>query len=350
MLFEKFLAVHGENLIITKRNSSDKILDCPYPTTENSYTLLHPFDTQLLIYSPNLLNSKLLNLQQELSNQYKELFLRGDLLVFSGIEKEHQYWLDVDSELKYTYNESFFGETYETRNQKYHNPVIDELKKEGMELAKKINALSKQQKRRFFLHLGVDNYTINRCDIDINCSFLLGKSCIVKESSYQNFPKNICVELNKTIKRVELECLYNELSIAPPKLSDEEMINWINKTLAKVNKTEIVYKLSNFDSSSSKFSYTKNGKPQIVNNAKISFKYEHLHLTCDISYTDMFGKIDNCTYSYNLEYFSLLDVYEFILKEFEQTNKENKVCQYCGGKFKGLIKKVCSKCGKEKSY
>ena len=129
MLFEKFLAVHGENLIITKRNSSDKILDCPYPTTENSYTLLHPFDTQLLIYSPNLLNSKLLNLQQELSNQYKELFLRGDLLVFSGIEKEHQYWLDVDSELKYTYNESFFGETYETRNQKYHNPVIDELKK-----------------------------------------------------------------------------------------------------------------------------------------------------------------------------------------------------------------------------
>ncbi len=353
-LFEKLLAVHGENLIITKRNSSDKILDCSYPTTENSYTLLHPFDTQLLIYSPNLLNGKLLNLQQSLSNQYKELLLRGDLLVFSGVDKVYQYWPDADPELKYTYNESFFGETYETRKQKYHNPVIDEIKKEGLELAEKINDLSKQQRRRFFVHLGVDDSAINWSYI--KCSFLLGKSCLITDNSpYSDFHKNTYIELNKPIKNVELECVYNELSIAPPKLSDEEMINWINKALTTINKTETIYKLSSLASAAVKFSYEDCfHQPQKVDNARVSFNdMNELRLYCNLSYTTQFGEIKNRTDSYNLDYFSLLDVYEFILKEledFEQSNKEKNVCQYCGGKFKGLFKKVCSKCGKEKSY
>ena len=30
--------------------------------------------------------------------------------------------------------------------------------------------------------------------------------------------------------------------------------------------------------------------------------------------------------------------------------RANKVCQYCGGKFKGLFRKSCSQCGKEKDY
>ena len=31
-------------------------------------------------------------------------------------------------------------------------------------------------------------------------------------------------------------------------------------------------------------------------------------------------------------------------------NRKNGVCQYCGGKFKGLFTKKCSVCEKEKDY
>lgn len=37
-------------------------------------------------------------------------------------------------------------------------------------------------------------------------------------------------------------------------------------------------------------------------------------------------------------------------EEQKEMYRSQKLCQYCGGKFKGHIKKVCSKCGKEKNY
>lgn len=43
------------------------------------------------------------------------------------------------------------------------------------------------------------------------------------------------------------------------------------------------------------------------------------------------------------------------LKEKEKNDKmlnyrNNNLCQYCGGEFKGLFRKVCSQCGKKKDY
>ncbi len=34
----------------------------------------------------------------------------------------------------------------------------------------------------------------------------------------------------------------------------------------------------------------------------------------------------------------------------ERDRINNKCCRYCGGSFKGLFTKVCSKCGKPKDY
>ena len=44
------------------------------------------------------------------------------------------------------------------------------------------------------------------------------------------------------------------------------------------------------------------------------------------------------------------DFLEFESNYQIQKRKENGVCQYCGEKFKGLFKKICVGCGKEKDY
>ena len=41
---------------------------------------------------------------------------------------------------------------------------------------------------------------------------------------------------------------------------------------------------------------------------------------------------------------------EIALKKKQQDWKNNGLCQYCGGKFKGLFTKTCSNCGKKKDY
>ena len=42
-----------------------------------------------------------------------------------------------------------------------------------------------------------------------------------------------------------------------------------------------------------------------------------------------------------------LSVYKSYLVE---KYKRDGVCQYCGGKFRGLITKTCSQCGRQKDY
>ena len=34
----------------------------------------------------------------------------------------------------------------------------------------------------------------------------------------------------------------------------------------------------------------------------------------------------------------------------EEKRKQNNLCTYCGGKFKGLVNKTCADCGRRKSY
>ncbi len=69
---------------------------------------------------------------------------------------------------------------------------------------------------------------------------------------------------------------------------------------------------------------------------------------------ESYGKDDDF---YRFSFFTMSNIPDIdILKEtmHHEENKrqyrENKLCQHCGGKFRGVFKKVCSKCGKPKDY
>lgn len=49
-------------------------------------------------------------------------------------------------------------------------------------------------------------------------------------------------------------------------------------------------------------------------------------------------------------YNEYLDNEKKVELRLQEERKQSNLCMYCGGKFKGLFYKVCSKCGKEKSY
>lgn len=50
------------------------------------------------------------------------------------------------------------------------------------------------------------------------------------------------------------------------------------------------------------------------------------------------------------KHLSLTNDVPIAIDNLTKENRYNNLCQHCGGEFKGLFKKVCSKCGKPKDY
>lgn len=114
----------------------------------------------------------------------------------------------------------------------------------------------------------------------------------------------------------------------------DNLANFLNNNNTLINGLFSEY---GFDTTISENGITihKKNNLSIKTDNKILFVYNHLicirHIVSSYSYNDIV-----CYYPCNLTK--------------ENIFKINYLCQHCGGEFKGLFKKVCSKCGKPKDY
>ena len=203
-------------------------------------------------------------------------------------------------------------------------------------------------------------------------SHAFSKSRQETEESYTNCPN--CGAVINSFSACCRNCgteLYKKVqATACQELCDR--LDYIESTRPKESFVSIISDLANMAFDNQKISKTDKQKIELISNFVVpntkadilEFIFlaqtrinacEELSFSSDESVKTELGKVWKAKLDQTIEKASLVlsndaDFIKVYRNYQAQKYKDDDLCQYCGGKFKGLFKPVCSKCGKPKDY